>query len=189
MSVSRPRRWLGLALPLGLWLLVAACGVTPASPAPLPAPTVANPYAPLAMLLQDPAAPLAMPGADDLNTGPGTTETQPFRGGYEPAQVTRWLGTQAAAPEVFAFYDRELRAAGYAFIPGGAVQATTESDTWSWCKPQAAFRLGVVIQAKIDLAPLLRGRTYSVVLRTFLTGRDNSPCPTPQGSSAPSQQP
>ena len=185
MSARRHRHWLGLALPLGLWLLgAAACGVTPASPAPPPAPTATSAFIPLAVLLQDPAASLAMPGADLLGPGPGMSDIQPNRGGYDPAQVVWWYGTQASVPEVFAFYDRELRATGYAYIPFGAVQTTTESDTWNWCKPQAAVRLGVIIQAKYDLAPRLQGRSYRTVLREFLIGRDGSPCP-PAGVPTP----
>ena len=189
MSVSRPRRWLGLALPLGLWLLVAACGVTPASPAPLPAPTVAVPLIPLAVLQTDPAAVLTMPGTDLLDTGPGMNDVRPFRGGYEPARIVHRFGTQASSQAVFAYYDQALVAVGYRFFPNIAILGSSESDTWVWCKPLATLRLSILIQDRAFDPALLQGRMYTTVFMTFLTGRDNSPCPTPQGSSAPSQQP
>lgn len=187
MRASRAARGV-LAL---LLLALAGCSVSVPTPGPSPTAVVRppNPYAPLAVLRQDPAAGLRLPGADGLDTGAGEGETAAGLRGYRPAEIVHWSGTQASVPEVFAYYDRELRAAGYALIPYGAAQSSTESAVWGWCKPQAAFRLGIVIQAKFDLGRSLQGRTYQTIMRTILTGRDGSPCPPTELPATPTPRP
>ena len=172
-----------LAVLVGLALALAACavGATASSPSPLPTPTApaaAHPYAPLADLQREPAAALVMPGADELARG--GEERRQVLGRPKAAGVGVAFGTQASAEDVFAYYDRELRALGYTFIPNGVVPATTEFEAWGWCKPAAAFRVGIKNQAKAFEPSFLQGRSYRTVFSADLTGRIASqPCPTP----------
>jgi hypothetical protein len=150
---------------------------------------VGGPFVPLAVLRTDPAAALQLPGATLLGNGTSETETARVRGGYAPARIVHWHGTQAGTAEVFAFYDRELRAAGFTLTESVTVLLGTESDAWIWCKPSAAFRLAIVIQGEHDLTALLQGKAYSTLLLTLLTSRDNTPCAVSPASSTPSSQP
>lgn len=176
------RRRAPLAWLLGAALLLGGCQlVPPASPAP-PAPPggAGNPYALLADLAREPAAGLQLPGADEILPTGGEERGQRL-GRPQPAEIGGFYGTQAPAGEVFAYYDRELRARGYVPATQGFLLATAELDLRGWCKPGVAtYRLDIEDQALAFEPRVLGGRTYTTVYRTFLTGLlPTEACPAP----------
>lgn len=160
---------------LGLALLLPACGwSTGPQSTPTPRP---NPYTPLRDLRADPAGMLRLPTSDYL-AGGGEERFTPAFGQPSPASLLGTYGTPAPQEEVFAFYDRELRVLGFAFIPNGSIPGSTETVVWSWCRPGARYRLSIREQARGLEPTVLQGRTYRTVFDARLIGRDHTPCRT-----------
>jgi len=164
-------------------LLLGACapgGGTPTPPPPTPPGGANNPYALGRDLAQDPAAALRMPGAD-LLLGGGALERRQVLGRTQPASVVGIYGTQATPEEVRAWYDRELRARGYAYIPDGAIPSTAELAVWLWCKGRVAdLRLGIKNPAMPTNPDLYRGGAYRTVFDATLLGLlPSETCPAP----------
>ncbi len=182
-----PRRQAPLVALLAL-LLLGACapgGGIPGGPTRTPPPPTApgganNPYALGRDLAQDPAAALQMPDAD-LLMGGGPVERRYALAKPLPATVVGIYGTQATPEEVRAWYDRELRAVGYTYIPNGAIHSTGETAVWLWCKGTVGdLRLGIKNPAVRTNPDLNGGRAYRTVFDATLIGLlPSEPCPTP----------
>ncbi len=170
----RARTRPGLALQtlavLLLPLLAACTAGARVSPTPIATVTnrVANPYPMLSTLKADPAAALALPGADELDRG-GRESQQTLRG-PQPPDFGLIFGTQADADAVQAYYDRELRALGYVPIPG-AVPGAVDLAAWLWCGPQATLRLAIKEPDRAYQPSLYRGNTYRTVFNPVLSGK------------------
>lgn len=134
-------------------------------------------------LVEDPAAGLRMPAADEL-AHVGDERRTTIDGPQRPFEG-RIFGTMATAEEVFAFYDRELTSVGWQRRLALGL-STVELDLRSWCKPKVWFRLAIKDKERAFQPGFYRGRDYTTVYEATLIGTDpTSPCPgrTPSPSA------